>query len=175
MLCQICQNKTAEIKISHVINNKKMETNLCKKCAEEKGMNNPLMNLPKIFGNFITELIGEEFSKTKKESESNKCSKCGTTWEYFQKNGLLGCDNCYKTFQTDLNHVLRRIHGSNQHIGSRPKSCRQIVDDTELDKMKKNLHRAIKQEKFEKAAELRDIIRDVQREIDKRENDGILR
>lgn len=175
MLCQVCQVKTAEIKISHVLNNKKIEMNLCKKCAEEKGMNNPLMNLPQIFGNIIAELLGEEFLKTKKEKDGVQCPGCGASWGYFQKIGLLGCDICYETYQKDLDVVLRRIHGSNQHIGSRPKSHRQIVDEIELKRIKLELQQAIKSENFEKAAELRDIIRDAQREIDKRENDGILR
>jgi protein arginine kinase activator len=175
MLCQICHKSTAVIKVSHAINEKKIEMNLCKSCAEDKGFNNPLFNLPQLFENFIAELIGQEVLENRAEDAAKKCPSCGSSWDNFHDTGLLGCDICYQAYEDDLNVILRRIHGSNKHIGSRPKSHRYVVDETELDGMRKELQRAIKNENFEKAAELRDIIRDAQHEIDKRDDDGILR
>lgn len=175
MLCQLCKIKTANVKISHVINSKKIEVNLCESCAEKKGVNSPMATLPQIFGNFITELLGNEILKRTGDEIDIKCEECGSTWESFQTTGLFGCDICYRTFEDDLDVILRRIHGSNQHIGSRPKSHRVNIDESELAKIKLELQSAIQRENFELAAELRDIVRDAQREIDKRENDGILR
>lgn len=175
MLCQICQKNTAEIRVSHAINEKKIEINLCKSCAEEKGLSNPLSNLPQLFGNFIAELIGQDLFKSRRRDATRKCPGCGSTWDNFHDTGLLGCDLCYQTYEEDLSVILRRIHGSNKHIGSRPKSYRFVVDESELEGIKEELQQAIDNEKFERAAELRDIIRDAQREIDKKNDDGILR
>lgn len=175
MLCQVCQTKTAEIKIAHILNNKKLEIDLCKNCADDKGISSPLMNLPLLFGNFIAQLIGEDGLKRRKENDGRECAGCGLSWEDFEKTGLFGCDICYQSFEEDLEVVLRRIHGSNRHIGCRPRSLRQLVDGSELESMRADLQKAITNEQFERAAELRDILRDAEREIDKRGDDGILR
>ncbi len=103
------------------------------------------------------------------ENSGAKCPGCGCLWEQFQENGLLGCDICYQFFEEDLKIVLRRIHGSNQHIGSRPKSCRYLVDESELANIRVDLKRAINSENFERAAELRDMLRDANRETDKKD------
>ncbi|HEX9652611.1 MAG TPA: UvrB/UvrC motif-containing protein [bacterium] len=164
------------IKIAHIINGKKIETNLCRSCAEQKGVDNPLATLPNMFGNFIAEFLGQDALKRKKSHDGRKCPGCGASWEAFEKTGLFGCGLCYETFLEDLNTVLRRIHGSNQHIGSCPKSFRHVVDQSKIQNFRSQLDRAIKSENFEKAAVLRDIIRDAEREIDKGEHeDGILR
>lgn len=175
MLCQICSINPAGIKIAHVINDKKIEINLCKSCAEQKGMGNPLMNLPELFGNFMAEVLGEDIFEKSQKSKNIICTGCGTTWQDFQRFGLLGCDICYQMFDEDLNRVLRRIHGSNHHIGSRPSSQRKKIDASEIEIIKRELQAAIKNEDFELAAELRDMIKDAQMEMAKMENDGILR
>ncbi len=175
MLCQVCQKNPAEIKISHAINDKKIQIELCKACAEEKGLNNPLLNLPQLFGNFLAQILGEEVFRSKRDAFETQCPECGATWDYFRETGLLGCDLCYQVFEEDLAVILRRIHGSNQHIGSRPRSHRYLVNESELEGMKMELQKAIEEERFERAAELRDMIRDAEREISKRNDDGILR
>jgi protein arginine kinase activator len=175
MLCQICHVKSADIKIAHVVNTKKIEINLCKGCAEQKGLDNPLVNIPQMFGNFITQLFGQDTLKTPTGSENKRCPGCGLTWRHFQKTGLFGCDACYQTYAEELGPILRKLHGSHQHIGSCPKSYRHVVDESEIEHFHLQLTEAIKRENFERAAELRDKIRDAQRKIDTRKNDGILR
>jgi protein arginine kinase activator len=167
MVCQVCHINPAEVKLTQVINNKKIELSLCKKCAEEKGMGNPLAALPQIFGNFILSLLGEDVLKPREEKSGLKCQQCGLAWDDFKKTGLLGCDICYQSFHEELKVVLRRIHGSNQHIGSRPKSYRFFMTEAELENAKLELEQAIENENFERAAELRDMIRDAQREMEK--------
>ncbi|MFQ5823089.1 MAG: UvrB/UvrC motif-containing protein [bacterium] len=138
-------------------------------------MDNPITATSQLFGNFLMALLGEDIFKRRKEIRSIKCPGCGITWDDFQNTGLFGCDICYQSFHEDLKVILRRIHGSNQHIGSRPKVHRHVVDETELERLQLELKHAIENEHFEKAAELRDIVRDAQREIDKRDNNGIRR
>jgi len=175
MLCQLCKQKSATIKISHVINNKTIEVSLCKDCAEEKGVENPLVALPQIFGNFIAELFGKELFAGKNIEDDKECDACGLTWEDFQEKGLFGCDICYQAFQSELDLIIKKIHGSTKHIGNRPKSLRRKLDKEELERMKVELKEAIISENFELAAELRDVIRDAQREFNTIEDDKILR
>ncbi len=175
MMCQLCKFQPATIKISHVINDKTLVINLCKECAEEKSLNNPLVTLPQMFGNFIAELVGKEGLADTNVDSGLKCKSCDTTWEDFQETGLLGCDICYQTFADEMEIILRRIHGSTQHIGRRPKSLRYVVDESELFQLNVRLRKAIVREKFEEAAKLRDMIRDAQDEAETYRNDGILR
>ncbi len=174
MLCQLCEDSQAIIKIAQVINQKKIEINLCKACAEQKGVENPMVTLPQIFGDFVTELIGDE--ETEHEfARDLTCRGCGLSWKTFEKTGLLGCDICYQTFCEDLDLVLRRVHGSAHHIGNRPRSSRKCIDEQELHRIKLNLREAIKNENFELASELRDLVRDAGRDDTQGEDDGILR
>lgn len=171
MLCQLCKKNPATIKISYMIADKKSEMNICKECAEHKGIDNPINTLPQIFDNFIVELLGEHASG----EDTWECESCGTTWEEFQKTGLFGCEICYQTFKDELDILLRRIHGSNKHIGSRPHSQRTHLDPAEIKRIERELQAAIASENFELAAELRDLIRDAQRELERKDDDGILR
>ncbi len=92
------------------------------------------------------------------------CPACGYTLADFEQTGIFGCDVCYSTFGEDISILLRRIHGSSQHIGSRPKSKRVILPESDLEKLRHDLSQAIQQEQFETAAKLRDMIRDIERE-----------
>jgi len=120
-------------------------------------------------------LLGQDVPEQSDAAASVTCTGCGSTWEDFQNTGLLGCEICYQIFQRDLSRVLRRIHGSSQHIGSRPRSQRSNIDVAEVEVIRKELQAAIRNEDFELAAELRDMIRDAERQNDGQPDDGILR
>jgi len=169
MLCQICKKRPVAVSYTQVINNKKTQLSVCAKCAEEKGITNPLAGLPEVFGKIVANIIGEQlFSEadevTVKKLSSRRCPKCKTSLDKFEKTGLLGCEECYQAFEKELAMLLRRIHGSNKHIGSRPRPRRIVSGDRDIVKLRAELEQAINKEKFERAAELRDLIRDAERE-----------
>ncbi len=162
MICQVCGIREATIKFTQVINQKKMEMHVCKVCAEEKGFTNPLSSFPKIVGGLILGIIGELPEKIKREHIDLKCNYCQLSWNEFQDKGLLGCGHCYESFVEPLKKLLRKMHGSNKHIGDRPANQRIIGDVDDLEKLHKDLERAIKSENYERAARLRDRIRDIE-------------
>ena len=149
------------VKFTQVIGSEKKTVNLCKQCAEEQGLNNPLLDISKVFGKIIVAILSDHLA-TKSAQEIIKtkdsvCELCGLSWTDFEKTGRLGCPHCYDVHTDHLNHLLRRLHGNNRHIG---KLSRQVEDKQEsLDSLKKKLERAIKTEDYETAAELRDSIR----------------
>ncbi|MNH40899.1 UvrABC system protein B [compost metagenome] len=58
------------------------------------------------------------------------------------------------------------MHGSTSHVGKIPKRAgAQIVFRRQIDELKQELQQSITQEEFEKAAELRDQIRKLEKEI----------
>lgn len=167
MLCQICKKRPVAVSYTQVINNKKMQLSVCMKCAEDQGITNPLAGLPEVFGKIVANIIGEQLLAETEESprsSSRRCPKCNRSLDKFEKTGLLGCEECYHAFEKELAVLLRRIHGSSKHIGSRPRPRRVVSTERDLVKLRAELAQAIGSEKFERAAELRDLIRDAERE-----------
>lgn len=163
MLCEICYKHEATIKLTQVINQKKKEINICKRCSEEKGFSNPLVNLQKFFGSllFLTQFENEKITDDIATVDLC-CNNCGMSWQSFHQKGLLGCKNCYTAFSDKLNILIRRIHGSTKHIGNRPASQRVELDENDIDVLKKDLEAALIVENYEYAAQLRDRIRDIE-------------
>lgn len=162
MICQICGVREATIKFTQIINQKKTEMHICKICAEEKGYTNPLASFPKIIGGLILGIMGELPTTSQREHISLRCDFCRLSWNEFQDRGLLGCGHCYDSFIEPLKALLRKMHGSNKHIGNRPADKRLYGTADELDRLRNELKRAIKAENYEHAAELRDKIRDIE-------------
>ena len=99
------------------------------------------------------------------------CPQCRWTLDLFQKTGKMGCGVCYSFFHKELAAVLKKIHGQFRHIGKKPgsikrtparpptkarKSSRSV---SSLAALKNALAKAVKEERFEEAALLRDEIR----------------
>jgi protein arginine kinase activator len=172
MLCEICYQKTATVKISQIVNGQKKETNMCKSCAEKKGLSNPFSGLPDVVGSLILGILtqGLTGSRDKEIDTSLICSRCGLSIGQFEKTGVLGCSDCYKAFEEPLRNLLRRIHGSNKHIGGRPVNFRRLSKADDIKTLRDQLNNAIESEDYEKAAGLRDVIRDM--EYQKRQNEN---
>jgi protein arginine kinase activator len=162
MICEICEIKEATIKFTQVINKKKKELNICKTCAEDKGFTNPLTGFPKIIGGVILGILGELPGKAKDEHVNLRCRHCQLSWQEFQEKGVLGCGSCYESFTEPISKLLRKMHGSNKHIGNRPIGKRKGGSIDELNRFRNELNMAIKAENYESAAELRDKIRDIE-------------
>ncbi len=162
MICEICGIREATIKFTQVVNKVKKQLNLCKVCAEEKGLTNPLSAFPKLIGGLILGIVGEWPEALRRESLDLKCRNCELTWQEFQTSGLLGCSECYESFIEPLKNLLRKMHGSNKHIGTRPVNQRQTGSAEDIEKLRKELARAIQAENYERAAKLRDRIRDIE-------------
>lgn len=165
MMCEICGVRKASIKFTQIVNTKKKELHLCKVCAEEKGYTDPLASFPKMLGDLILGIIAAMPEK-KREKIDLKCSECQLSWNDFEQKGLFGCSACYESFAEQLQSLLRRLHGSNKHIGNRPPNLRIDGTKNELKRLKSELDRAIKIENFEQAAEIRDKIRDIEANVE---------
>jgi protein arginine kinase activator len=160
MLCQDCGKKKATVHLTQVINNKKVVLNLCEECAEKRGFRNPLEGVPFPLAEFLSSMLSQaQMKKPGKEAET-ACSGCGMSFSDFAKIGRLGCGNCYFTFRSQLNDLLRKVHGNTQHRGKFPRTTRGVMKPLwEENKLQAELKKAIEQEDFERAAQIRDQIR----------------
>lgn len=175
MLCDICGKNQATVHLTEIIDDKMTELHLCEECAQKKGA-----QMESHFG--LADLLagladlGGQFTTTKKETRI-KCSRCGLTYEDFKKIGRLGCGECYTAFKEALLPLLKRIHGSTQHCGKVPKKLTKVAkapkvsakQKDELQELREQLQKAIQIEEFEKAAEIRDKIREIEKKQQKKQ------
>jgi protein arginine kinase activator len=159
MLCDNCGSEPAKIHYKEIKDNQVTEFHLCESCAVEKGIQVPHKKQSFSISNILTGMTEEG------GTESGTCGACGLTYEEFRDGGRLGCSTCYETFREQIKPLLRRIHGSNVHMGKSPRSSQGVFEKRrEIEGMKVALNHAIECEDFEKAAELRDRIKDLERE-----------
>jgi protein arginine kinase activator len=159
--CQKCKTAFANVNVTYVENGKKKHWKLCEACAQKHDELQQLSAAPEFFKKFVQNIFGADME----DKIKLQCPNCNLTLQEFENSGLLGCEDCYSTFQDELNILLKRIHGSHKHIGSRPRPARAIGDVPDLEAVKINLREAIEQKNYELAAEYRDKIRDFEREI----------
>lgn len=157
MLCDNCGKEPAKIHYKEIKDNQVTEFHLCEKCASEKGIQVLHKEQPFSIPNIMTEMAEEV------GADMAKCERCGLTYREFRDSGRLGCSGCYVAFKEQLKPLLRRIHGSNVHIGKSPRMSQGVFEKRrEVETLKAELGRAINCEDFEKAAEIRDRIRELE-------------
>lgn len=168
MLCNICGKNPATVHVTEIVNNQTTEMHLCEACAKEKSI-----QMEQHFG--LSDLLagiadlGTPFGSKAKEELKLICPNCGMGYEDFKKIGRLGCSACYDAFRKNLVPLLKRIHGSTQHIGSIPgKIIKEVKKKTEIEELKEKLQQAIQKEEFEEAAKLRDRIKELEKKSDEK-------
>jgi protein arginine kinase activator len=149
-----CNKNPAEVHLTQIVGDKMQKVDLCKDCAKQKGVDDP--------ANFSLAdlLLGLGASQEIAQTEDVKCPNCGFTQADFKKSGRLGCSQCYTTFASGLESLLKTMHKGTRHVGKVPAALRQNRDLTErLKHLQKKLDRAVTAEDFEQAASLRDEIK----------------
>lgn len=181
MLCQNCGENEANVRYTQIINGVKKEMALCEKCSKELGITDIDFdfNMPINLSSFLGEVFGNsedsilpEFTKTKEL----QCDQCGMTYDEFINTGKFGCSNCYNTFENKLNPILKNLQGANEHVGRKTRVTKTELEKsdivnkkeekpkqkTQLDTLKEDLKIAIKEERYEDAAKIRDEIKKIE-------------
>lgn len=162
MVCENCGSTDAVVHLTQIVNNEMSTHHLCEKCAAEKG----LESAPETTSMPLMDVISQMTQETVPDSEpsNRECSFCGMTFDDFRQTGRLGCPHCYETFSDHLPRLLRRIHGSTKHVGKvyLPPDPSASEMEKRLEGLRRKLERAVQSEDFERAAELRDQIRDLE-------------
>ncbi|MBD3167903.1 MAG: hypothetical protein GF307_00375 [candidate division Zixibacteria bacterium] len=162
MLCQDCNKNEATIHLTQIVDNEKVDLNLCKSCAEKRGFHNPFEKIPFPLAEFLTGMLRERGDKTGTQLQALKCPNCGFTFGDFSKSGRLGCGSCYTAFRTQLKDLLRKVHGSSEHHGKTPSTTVEELKPIRKErKLKEELRKAIEEENFEEAARLRDKLKEI--------------
>jgi len=174
MLCDICGKNPASVHLTEIIDNQVTELHLCEECARSKNLE---MEQQFGLGDLLAGLA--EFNKGTEglESVKLKCPNCLLSYEDFKKIGKLGCSQCYLTFKRYLASLLKKIHGSNRHVGKAPVKLARLSSANSsnrkaiLEELRQKLHKAVEAEAFEEAARIRDKIRELEKKENKNETE----
>ena len=165
MQCDVCGKKKATVHLTEIVDEQMSEMHLCEDCAREKST-----QMEQQFG--LADLLAglSDFGKQTKEVEKvkAKCPNCGLTYEDFRKLGRLGCSECYVGFREYLGALLKKIHGSSQHLGKAPARHPSMPPEKleDMQDLRNQLNKAIQNENFEEAARLRDKIHKLEKKLE---------
>ena len=172
MMCQNCGKNEVTFRYTQVINGVKKEFNLCDNCARELGLKDMSFSMPINFSSFFSDFFNDNTSMFPSimGAQTLQCKTCGTTFDDFINSGEFGCGNCYDLFEDRISPILKNLQGANRHVGRgyreiETKNCnsaRKVApkkEESKLDKLQKDLQKAIKDERYEDAAKIRDEIK----------------
>lgn len=163
MLCQKCGQNSATTYYQQTVNGKTITMHLCSSCAGKLSAGTIFQNfnINDMFSGFLTNTDHEVSAASKKE-----CTKCHTTMKEIMKTGKVGCDECYHVFYRELSPSIEKIHGKSTHIGKISASADfKWKKKAELEQLKINMQQAVQKQEFERAAEWRDKIKNLEEEL----------
>lgn len=165
--CQKCE-KPATFHITDLVDKLPSEVHLCEECAQaflappqqEAGHMMPEM------AGLLAQAVGETAEELARLDE-RVCPVCGISFLEFRKQGRLGCSHDYTCFSRELEPLLVSIHGETHHVGKIPKRCSENAEQrTQLIRLRREMKDAIANELYERASELRDKIRAIEKDRD---------
>ncbi len=179
MLCENCKKREANVKYSENINGVKKEMNLCEECSKKLGITDrmdfrmPSLDIPSFFGSFLEDFSTPEFMPFLNEVKQLTCDSCGSTFDDIVNTGKYGCANCYDVFEDRMDPILKKLQGANRHNGrlgkisdnkvhfekEDEKANKTDLEKDKLEKLQEDLKQAIKEERYEDAAKIRDEIK----------------
>ncbi|MDW7651134.1 MAG: UvrB/UvrC motif-containing protein [Bacillota bacterium] len=169
MLCQVCRKKPATVHLTQIVDDEQSVQHLCEQCAREKGDFQFDASPPFSIQNLLTGLMNLDAQPSGQVvgfPTKTQCENCGLTYAQFGQIGRFGCSYCYPTFGERLLPLMRRIHGSTQHVGKVPARAGGAVKiRRSIDEMRQQLQQLVTNEEFEQAAHLRDKIRQMEAKI----------
>ena len=113
------------------------------------------MTQPEDFGlNHLLD-VPEDVAGEEQESTSEAADAYGSTYEDFKKTGRFGSPECYTLFRSELESILADMHRGTRHMGKFP-SGYDAENVAVYSDLRKELQKAVKEERFEDAALLRD-------------------
>ena len=152
VLCEKCRKNEAEVAVKQTVNQEERQLLLCHACARKTAEKLATSVMEMLLDATLD--IGGRLSAAPEAS----CPGCGLTRPEFRKRSRLGCERCYEAFARDIDPMVRDMHRGDRHIGKTPASERLA---RRLSELETDLRTAVKAQRFEDAAVLRDRIREL--------------
>lgn len=174
MLCQKCKKNSATVHLVKLVNGEKSDIWLCEECAKKIAGISLEVPMVSMSEEQFQNILGDFFDTIDKKNQESKplkelnvdiiCKNCGLTYSKFKQTGKLGCPECYSSFRDLIDEEIEKVQGSTINVGKTPKINEKYnYDSVSIDKLREELKKAVIEEKYEKAALLRDKIKNLQK------------
>lgn len=162
--CEECWINQANVHLTQIVHGQTTVLHLCEECARKKGI-----NINVATGDILPEnLQPHSVEPPKKEII---CDNCRMKFSQFQQKGRLGCPKCYDFFRSEIDNMLKQVHGSCLHKGKRYIHKGRLGKETAgMGQLRIQLDEAVKNEEFELAAAIRDTIKSLEAQTAHTEN-----
>ncbi|GEM02689.1 protein arginine kinase activator [Halolactibacillus halophilus] len=164
MKCEHCHERSATLHFTQYTHGYKHGQHLCHTCASDLGLIEA--NDHYLIHDLLSDLVkmNSALANNQRRSSAQEikiCPTCHMTYTQFVKHYKFGCKDCYETFTSELEPVLKRVHnGNTAHVGKVPKHRHpHISKQQQIKTYRDQLKSCIESEQFEEAAELRDMIK----------------
>lgn len=162
MKCRLCSNPGTVLR-TEFVNGHIEQFFYCRPCAESCGVLSgetlpPSGVIPGLQLEFdLKSHLGDLLPPSLLE-----CPHCGWSSGELRKYQRVGCAGCYEFFKEDILVLLSHRHPSVSHSEVAPQTPKAPLPTPEIDRSKLQalLDKALKEERYEDAARLRDALRD---------------
>ena len=156
--CDNC-DRPATVHLTEILNGQKIEKHLCEQCAMADGITIKA-NVP------ISQMLEDFVLATTSDSDQVllACDVCGISFNEFRQQGQLGCPNDYDALDPALRTIVQRAQeGADQHVGKVPRRTGgDQARQAGILRLRAELKEAVALEDYERAAHLRDRIREAE-------------
>jgi len=164
MKCEICGLKDAVIHIRQIQKDLVHELHICEDCAQEKGLlREEDSELP--IANLLSGLLeGKDAPGLSDVKEL--CPNCGMKAAEFRKQGRLGCPDCIVAFEKDVRVIVSQMAARPRHSGKLPQALSgEHAADAQGNAIREELRLSVEREDYERAAQLRDQLRELDADV----------
>ena len=187
MLCQKCGKKDAKIQMVMVENGRTTQINICEDCfakdyqqqmkalgvmgavPEQQKDVVDTVSAEQMLRGFMQMLVsGQAQAKGKEEPqaklsaalEESRCPNCGTSLKDVMGGGFFGCPTCVDTWEDSIPLLLSQGSMEYRHTGKIPLVQEEgLLEKREIFSLQEEMRQYVEQEEYEKAAEIRDLLR----------------
>ena len=151
MKCEICKVNQASRSIKRNVDGAARELFVCDSCARTSphAGSGPMSLTDVLFSLGMQMGAGQDV-------EDNVCPACGTSRNQVRERHRLGCPRCYDVFETDIRTF---ISGQPTPTTRRDTPVAAPGEEGDLEKLKRQLAKAIEEERYEDAARLVEDVR----------------
>jgi protein arginine kinase activator len=164
-----CEN-VKSFHVKQIVNGEASEYNCCHECANNIMSNIPTQFSPILMPSFLPlpvipfvpvmnylisnfqklDIMEQEITR----GEETRCPCCGLSLNDIKSSGRFGCKTCYDTFTDQIESLIPNLQaGARTHVGKKPKN--------NIPSLKKEMQRAVEDERYEDAARIRDQIKEL--------------
>lgn len=153
--CNICSKK-ANVFLSTVIEYEVIQVSFCQEHAETSGLFDPKGYC----------FLENEEAKRRQARSGPLCPQCQCSLKDFQRSGKLGCMECYETFHPYIQQFIAQAQKGPLHFGKIPSGeLTPITLKKRIKFLKEKLKALIQSERFEQAAQLRDYMQVIEKQL----------